>query len=51
VIKIIAMGFIFGKNTYLKDGWNILDFAVVSASVISTMQAVFNPDHVASKGM
>lgn len=28
-LKIIAIGFLFGKNSYLKDPWNILDFTVV----------------------
>ncbi|XRB04885.1 voltage-dependent calcium channel L type [Pycnococcus provasolii] len=34
-IKVVAMGFVLGDGTYLKDGWNILDFIVVVASVIS----------------
>jgi hypothetical protein len=29
------MGFIFGKKAYLKDNYNILDFAIVVSSVIS----------------
>jgi len=29
VVKIIAMGFIHHKNSYLRDTWNWLDFAVV----------------------
>ncbi len=29
IIKLIAMGFIMGKNSYLKDNWNKLDFIVV----------------------
>jgi len=32
-IKIIAMGFCFGKNTYLKSGWNKLDFFVVLTGI------------------
>ncbi|OMJ69330.1 hypothetical protein SteCoe_32973 [Stentor coeruleus] len=28
-LKIIAVGFFIGKNTYLRDAWNILDFVVV----------------------
>lgn len=30
-IKILAMGFIVGPGTYLRDGWNVLDFIVVVA--------------------
>jgi hypothetical protein len=29
VVKIIAMGFVHHKNSYLRDTWNWLDFAVV----------------------
>lgn len=28
-IRIIAMGFVIGKGSYLRDSWNLLDFAVV----------------------
>lgn len=29
VIKVVAMGFISGKGSYLRDSWNLLDFIVV----------------------
>ncbi|CAG9327585.1 unnamed protein product [Blepharisma stoltei] len=29
IIKIITFGFISGENTYLKSGWNIIDFFIV----------------------
>jgi hypothetical protein len=32
-LKIFAMGFIAGKNSYLTDAWNILDFFVVTTGV------------------
>jgi len=28
-LKMTALGIICGKNAYLKDPWNILDFVVV----------------------
>jgi len=28
-LKIIALGFYFGKGSYLSNGWNKLDFIVV----------------------
>jgi hypothetical protein len=28
-LKVIALGFVFGKTAYLKDYWNILDFVIV----------------------
>lgn len=37
VIKIIAAGFIMGERTYLKDGWNILDFIIVVFSIITML--------------
>jgi hypothetical protein len=37
VLKIFAMGFVFGRNSYLRDGWNVLDFIVVLASVITAV--------------
>lgn len=33
-VKIIAFGFIFGKNSYLRDSWNVLDFIIVSTSLM-----------------
>jgi hypothetical protein len=36
-IKIIAHGFICGEKTFLKDGWNILDFIIVMFSIITML--------------
>ena len=34
--KIIAYGFLFsGKDSYLRDGWNIIDFVIVIFSIIN----------------
>lgn len=33
VLKIIAMGFVHHKNSYLRDSWNWLDFAVVCVGI------------------
>ncbi len=36
VVKIITWGFLFnGRKSYLRIGWNIIDFCVVSLSLIS----------------
>jgi hypothetical protein len=35
LIKIIALGFVFGKDTYLKESWNILDFVIVVSSILN----------------
>lgn len=34
-IRIVAMGFFMGNNTYLSDGWNWLDFIVVITSLLN----------------
>ena len=33
-LKVIAMGFIIGKNSYLRDNWNKLDFIVVATGLV-----------------
>jgi len=35
VLKVIALGFIFEPKTYIRDGWNIVDFLTVISSIIS----------------
>ncbi|CAI2380762.1 unnamed protein product [Moneuplotes crassus] len=42
VIKIIAQGFVMGPETYLRDGWNILDFLVVCTSILSFIPSIDN---------
>uniref|UniRef100_A0A183CB81 Voltage-dependent calcium channel type A subunit alpha-1 n=1 Tax=Globodera pallida TaxID=36090 RepID=A0A183CB81_GLOPA len=37
ILKIIAFGFILHKGSYLRSGWNIMDFIVVVTGVISMM--------------
>jgi hypothetical protein len=32
VLKVIAMGFVFGADGYMADGWNWIDFVVVASS-------------------
>ena len=37
LLKIITLGFLFnGRKSYLKSGWNIIDFTVVITSLLST---------------
>ena len=42
VLKIIGMGFFFEKKTYLRDGWNVLDFIVVVSGLLSTVPGIPN---------
>ena len=34
IVKIVAYGFILGKNTYMRNSWNILDFIIVLSSLV-----------------
>ncbi|MGH0135456.1 UNVERIFIED_CONTAM: hypothetical protein FKN15_036048 [Acipenser sinensis] len=36
-IKIIALGFAFHKGTYLRNGWNVMDFVVVLTGKMSLL--------------
>ena len=35
ILKILAHGFIYGNNAYLRNGWNVLDFIIITSSVCS----------------
>ena len=37
VVKVIAMGFLLDDSSYLKDGWNVMDFSVVVVSLLSNI--------------
>lgn len=30
MLKIIAYGFLFHTDAYLRNGWNVLDFSIVT---------------------
>uniref|UniRef100_A0A7N8X7U0 Voltage-dependent R-type calcium channel subunit alpha-1E-like n=1 Tax=Mastacembelus armatus TaxID=205130 RepID=A0A7N8X7U0_9TELE len=34
-IKIIALGFVFHKGSYLRNGWNVMDFIVVLSGILA----------------
>ena len=36
-VKIIAMGFIISKKSYLREPWNCLDFFIVLVSVVGLL--------------
>jgi hypothetical protein len=43
VMKIISIGFLFnGENSYLRNGWNLIDFVVVVISIISMLITSMN---------
>lgn len=33
VLKIVGLGFYSGKNAYISDGWNRLDFVIVMSAL------------------
>ncbi len=35
LFKIIAMGFILDENSYLRSGWNLLDFMIVITGIMA----------------
>jgi len=36
-VKVVAMGFVLNKGSYLRDSWNKLDFFIVSISIIGML--------------
>ncbi|XP_019643318.1 PREDICTED: voltage-dependent P/Q-type calcium channel subunit alpha-1A-like isoform X3 [Branchiostoma belcheri] len=43
-VKIIALGFVLHKGSYLRNGWNIMDFVVVVTGLMSTFVQSNNVD-------
>ncbi|XP_074402502.1 voltage-dependent R-type calcium channel subunit alpha-1E isoform X1 [Zonotrichia albicollis] len=41
-IKIVALGFVFHKGSYLRNGWNVMDFIVVLSGILATAGTHFN---------
>uniref|UniRef100_A0A672SIC7 Voltage-dependent N-type calcium channel subunit alpha-1B n=1 Tax=Sinocyclocheilus grahami TaxID=75366 RepID=A0A672SIC7_SINGR len=41
-IKIIALGFVFHKDSYLRNGWNVMDFVVVLTGILTTLGSQFD---------
>lgn len=34
IIKIITLGFMLDKGSYLRETWNILDFCIITSSIL-----------------
>jgi hypothetical protein len=39
------MGFYIGEKTYLKDGWNVLDFSMVIIQIVTWILALLDLGH------
>jgi len=35
VLKILGLGFIMGKESYIKNSWNMLDFVIVISGLMT----------------
>eukprot|EP01064_Diplonema_japonicum_P007143 TRINITY_DN14858_c0_g1_i1.p1 TRINITY_DN14858_c0_g1~~TRINITY_DN14858_c0_g1_i1.p1 ORF type:complete len:1011 (+),score=153.39 TRINITY_DN14858_c0_g1_i1:233-3265(+) len=42
IVKVVALGFILHTQSYLRNGWNVLDFITVVASIVSLTGAGSN---------
>uniref|UniRef100_A0A8C9L567 Voltage-dependent R-type calcium channel subunit alpha n=1 Tax=Serinus canaria TaxID=9135 RepID=A0A8C9L567_SERCA len=42
-IKIVALGFVFHKGSYLRNGWNVMDFIVVLRTLLAMAGWCFTP--------
>lgn len=43
-LKILVMGFVLGKHSYLRDMFNLLDFIIVVFSILDILLAYFKAD-------
>ncbi|XP_016103082.1 voltage-dependent R-type calcium channel subunit alpha-1E-like [Sinocyclocheilus grahami] len=41
-IKLVALGFVFHKGSYLRNGWNVMDFIVVLSGILATAGSHMN---------
>jgi len=51
LLKIASLGFILHPGSYLRNGWNILDFVVVVTGIISLPQLKLNIDASSIKAL
>ncbi|XP_030329479.1 voltage-dependent L-type calcium channel subunit alpha-1S [Strigops habroptila] len=50
MLKIIAYGFLFHTDAYLRNGWNVLDFSIVSLGLITMTLEKVNAKEGGSSG-
>ncbi|KAM8987982.1 voltage-dependent L-type calcium channel subunit alpha-1S isoform 1-T2 [Ara ararauna] len=50
MLKIIAYGFLFHADAYLRNGWNVLDFSIVSLGLITMTLEKLNTKEGGSSG-
>lgn len=42
ILKITMLGFVFGKDTYLRNQWNLLDFIIVIITIFNWVVDYFS---------
>ena len=47
ILKIITSGFVIGKDTYLRDPWNLMDFIIVLAAIFDFIMNSLHLDSAA----
>ncbi|XP_069731821.1 voltage-dependent L-type calcium channel subunit alpha-1S [Phaenicophaeus curvirostris] len=50
MLKIIAYGFLFHTDAYLRNGWNVLDFSIVSLGLITMTLEQVNAKQAGTSG-
>ncbi|KFP05175.1 Voltage-dependent L-type calcium channel subunit alpha-1S, partial [Calypte anna] len=50
MLKIIAYGFLFHTDAYLRNGWNVLDFSIVSLGLITMTLEQVNARQAGTSG-
>ena len=51
VLKILGMGFMWKKGSYLRDYWNILDFVIIVSGYITYITDAFKKDSNNNSGL
>lgn len=51
IFKVVSRGFVFNRYTYLRDGWNWLDFAVVVIAYVTILLDVLQLGDVSLTGL
>ncbi|XP_051494808.1 voltage-dependent L-type calcium channel subunit alpha-1S isoform X2 [Apus apus] len=50
MLKIIAYGFLFHTDAYLRNGWNVLDFSIVSLGLVTMTLEQVNAKQTGTSG-
>lgn len=51
LMKVLAYGFIFGNDAYMRNGWNIMDGLIVFISLVDVLIALFTKNAIKLFGL